>query len=533
MGAELAVKYPEYRETIIEYLCTRRVTHWEIDVRASASKALSVITRDGACLDLFMHHVPQLLRDADCATNDYKSHGSVLSLAYTFKQFMTKQPELMKPIESIIGVLIESRHFRNPDLMSHIIRPSILMLLVAYAARATKLQMGTDAFSAWLTIIQSSLLKMGIMIENRKQQNLKALCQQITPAMTLLITVIPLKDQRVACRKLVDLIKSSQTSVLENARICACYILKSYTCVDKHTALELLAVSIEGANENFTMKSVNSRAFFVELRAEIVLYVVHLFLTTDEMKGDNDLLLQIIGAITTCLEDYTRNQKGDIGSILRIAAMQAIQQMGQFLPSIPSDMYIRLLAKLLQQGGEKILRIREEAGRTLTVCREFPPVGMDEFTQISKVLWPKHRTKARKEFLESKWIADWAMENQFVKYKSILKIGKWELSVTKKGFKLFLNFLESIQQTVLRGLIVSSGDLTQSLSTKALECLNGYLEDADEAAIELFATNFLACWRDDKKCLVAKPVLKVLDEFLGTSGCVKMAIVSVGTRATP
>ena len=83
----------------------------------------------------------------------------------------------------------------------------------------------------------------------------------------------------------------------------------------------------------------------------------------------------------------------------------------------------------------------------------------------------------------------------------------------KKGFKFFFKFLESIQQTVLRGLIVSSGDLTQSLSTKALECLNGYLDDADEAAIELFATNFLACWWDDKKCLVVKPVLKVLDEF--------------------
>ena len=33
VGAKLAIDFPEYRESIISYLCRTRATHWEIDVR--------------------------------------------------------------------------------------------------------------------------------------------------------------------------------------------------------------------------------------------------------------------------------------------------------------------------------------------------------------------------------------------------------------------------------------------------------------------------------------------------------------------
>jgi hypothetical protein len=80
-----------------------------------------------------------------------------------------------------------------------------------------------------------------------------------------------------------------------------------------------------------------------------------------------------------------------------------------------------------------------------------------------------------------------------------------------------MKFSGNIQKVVLRGLIVSSGDLTESLSTKALGSLNAYLDSANEEQLTEFASNFFACWQEDEKNLVAKPILKVLDEFLGNS----------------
>ena len=50
--------------------------------------------------------------------------------------------------------------------MSHIIRPSILGLLKAYAEKATALNVGVENFSDWLEIIQSSLVQMGSLKES-------------------------------------------------------------------------------------------------------------------------------------------------------------------------------------------------------------------------------------------------------------------------------------------------------------------------------------------------------------------------------
>mgnify|MGYP000080638301 CR=1 FL=1 len=419
MGAELAVRFPEYRETIVEYLCTSRVPHWEIDVRTSAAKALTIITNDPSSLELYLTHIPQLLLDAKCQTNDYKTHGSVLALAHTFQKFIKIRPNLMAGVNEIISVLIESRHFKTPDLMSHIIRPSILMLLTEYARCATQSGTGMENFSSWLGTIQNSLLKMGTLKENRKQQNLRNLCEQITPAMEILLVEIPLEQQKIKCEELIGLLVSNQTSVLENARICACYILKSYTCFEMSNAIKLLDILLEGAREIFNMKSTHPRAFFVEVRAEILSYIIDLFLKSN--PDDGEILNQIFGAILECFDDYTRNQKGDIGSVVRVGAMQGIQKLARFLPKIPADMYKALLGRLLQQGAEKILRIREEVGRTLLEVRDNPRKDIEELNILNKILIPKRLVSGRL------WISDWGLERRFPCYTKILKIGEFKI----------------------------------------------------------------------------------------------------------
>ena len=72
-----------------------------------------------------------------------------------------------------------------------------------------------------------------------------------------------------------------------------------------------------------TTKSSNPRAFFVQLRAEIILYVVEMFIKNGELENNSQTRSHLMDAIIRCFEDYTRNQKGDIGSIVRIANMQA------------------------------------------------------------------------------------------------------------------------------------------------------------------------------------------------------------------
>ena len=91
-------------------------------------------------------------------------------------------------------------------------------------------------------------------------------------------------------------------------------------------------------------------------------------------------------------------------------------------------------------------------------------------TTSSKIQTPK----------DEKWVADWGKELMFSKYTTVLKI-------------------EAIQSHVLRGLIVSSGDLTKSLSSNALSGLVNFLDQVDDEMLTHFSNNLLNCWKNDSK----------------------------------
>ena len=150
---------------------------------------------------------------------------------------------------------------------------------------------------------------------------------------------------------------------MENARICACYFLRSYPELPRKTAFDLLQVAGEGGRDNFTAKSTHPRAFFVDLRAEVLLFAVDFLVLSDET--DASALESICEVLVTCLDDYSRNQRGDVGCTVRLAAMEAVRKHAPFLARITPQTYSRLLGKIVQQGAEKILRIREEAARTM------------------------------------------------------------------------------------------------------------------------------------------------------------------------
>ena len=213
VGAQLAVDYPEYRDTIIEYLCLTRITHWEIDVRKSSARALSIICQNADCLRIFYSHWYRLVSDADSNVNDFKTHGGVLALSVSLRHVTAAYPSELEPVRSIVAKLIDSRHFSSPDMMSHFIRPSILELLTEYSRIAIDLGQNTDDFPVWLEKIQNSIMKMGALADKYQYQNRRELCAQITPAMSLLITRISPEKQRDIVQTLAQLIQSDQRRV--------------------------------------------------------------------------------------------------------------------------------------------------------------------------------------------------------------------------------------------------------------------------------------------------------------------------------
>ena len=75
--------------------------------------------------------------------------------------------------------------------------------------------------------------------------------------------------------RLVTTIGCDDLKVPENARICACFVLRSFNpiCFDQATVGAIKSLVTEGARNNFSLAAVakgNCRAYFVDLRVQLL-----------------------------------------------------------------------------------------------------------------------------------------------------------------------------------------------------------------------------------------------------------------------
>jgi hypothetical protein len=81
----------------------------------------------------------------------------------------------------------------------------------------------------------------------------------------------------------------------------------------------------------------------------------------------------ILQAFILALEDYSTDQRGDVGSWIRIASLASLGQVMSSLPdlerSIPEDMTEKIIGGIIKQGLEKLEPVRAEAARSLYLLR--------------------------------------------------------------------------------------------------------------------------------------------------------------------
>lgn len=73
----------------------------------------------------------------------------------------------------------------------------------------------------------------------------------------------------------------------------------------------------------------------------------------------------IVEALQTCLDDYTNDQRGDIGSHLRIEAIEAVD-IGLQNGLLPEEETKRaLIARICRLAGERLDKVRIRAWRCM------------------------------------------------------------------------------------------------------------------------------------------------------------------------
>jgi hypothetical protein len=87
-----------------------------------------------------------------------------------------------------------------------------------------------------------------------------------------------------------------------------------------------------------------------------------------------DTFISIVRAFIDGLDDYTIDQRGDVGSWVRIASIKGISScallimtmnFGKAQEWLPQDLLLQIWTGLLKQGAERLDNVRAEVGRQL------------------------------------------------------------------------------------------------------------------------------------------------------------------------
>jgi hypothetical protein len=103
------------------------------------------------------------------------------------------------------------------------------------------------------------------------------------------------------------------------------------------------------------------------------------------------MVQSIIDTLLSGLEDYTIDERGDIGSWARIACVQGLtsciidlfavaNSVENFEEYLPLPKYLHAVAGILKQGVERLDNVRQEAGACFYRLLKLPPVKSGEFT---------------------------------------------------------------------------------------------------------------------------------------------------------
>jgi hypothetical protein len=104
----------------------------------------------------------------------------------------------------------------------------------------------------------------------------------------------------------------------------------------------------------------------------------------------------IVQALTLALQDYTTDQRGDVGSWIRQASLLALGRVLVHLTShgkdearevIDQETFARVLEGVVKQGVERLEPVREEAGALLRGLRDCGAGKVWEWEGESAMVW--------------------------------------------------------------------------------------------------------------------------------------------------
>lgn len=331
-------KFEGYRDKMVNHLVQNCTNHWDIDVRLLASQALGKFTS----LDIRLIEdttLPALIKN--CFSKDFSTrHGAVLGVASIVLQL---------PHSHISDLIIQApltiAKFHPTYLQSFgsdLFRQALCTLIGNICDICVNIS--ADIIAEYQSILKSSLERQDIIVQNSASVSYGKLSKRYPIATTTL-------EDFLACAVSENVTWRTGYTMLIGELDSSKYSTQSW-----HMIFDVLCKvsSLQSAAFAETRKhGVDSLKMF--LRRSLASF------TTIEIKK------QSVAVLIACIDDYSTNSKGDIGSLVREAAMRSLTELittqEYFADSSDCDLFV---GQLLKQVTEKIDRVRATAGDCLS-----------------------------------------------------------------------------------------------------------------------------------------------------------------------
>jgi len=511
-------QYEEYETAIINHLYQVKLSHWDPAIRLLTSQSLNKLTHVNPQY-MMDKVVPYLLENCLDEKSLQLRHGATLGLAeitLAFGEIREEQfslpPQIQKLIAETVPTIEKKRLYRGRG--GEQIRAAVCRLIECISLSRIPLTVPQQV--RLLDSVDACLPHPNETIQEQAGNALFALTRSYFPVSS------KGPSTRLQNRVVDKYAKTARTSINPAATrgfSLALGCLPTKLLAPSSKVLDITLACLYRIS-NPTAKVGNEKD--AETRKNALVSLTRVCETVGLNPGPNEgscivgisskQLNHVFTAYVRAMRDYSTDQRGDVGSKCRLAAMNGLvslaevtttqkfpEQSGSDFFSI--EMCTQIIGLLLKQFSEKLNFVRSEAAKCLVALLVKNPT-VEPFVAKREMLLDALTPPRFNGSLVYESI-DWA--DASITYPMVMKAAE----------------IDEYFEYVISGLVISTGGLTKAIIENSSQVLIQWTRNADEIKLRRLGNVFLDIFeKHQHEGRVVLPLLKTIEMILNR-GCIE------------
>lgn len=476
--SDFIAQYEEYAIPLIDHLADVKTGHWDVAIREIAAKALNKLTsRNAEYLETI---VLNKLLDKTNSIDVNVRHGSVLAIGEIL--LALKELNRNAHCEEINRLVIK---FQGREQFRGMSGEFMRMASLDFIRNCSDAKFAVDdeCTDSWQSLIDSCIISKTTRIRELAVVALASLC----PA------YYEQKDKTKIVRNYLENSSNDLEEHIRSGYELSIGALPNFMLLPvKDEVLEkLIDLALVPSEAKIKSAGLNSVILnWSEARRDAVKALGSVINTLGFESLSDENIKNIFECLLLALDEYTIDNRGDIGAWVREASMNVLHQLLKTCPPerLEEGTVHKVMSGLAQQSVEKIDRTRGIAGKLFhSLLYHEPQIPFIKHRETLKEIFPKDANQILWLFADH-------------------------------TFPLFCNMLklDEYSEKVLMGLIACIGQLTESLikysSSSFLDFLNTHPNETTRICnltLKIFQDNLL----NER---ITYPMLNFLDNILSS-----------------